>query len=110
MDFDLQLAKEESAENPVYYIQYAYARIASILRNAGELARDGGDVLLLTGEPELALVRKMLELPEVIEKAAANLEPGQTGKAKFICVSVRRPGLESPRQPFAMTRSSRFGD
>ena len=37
MDFDLQLAKEESSENPVYYIQYAYARIASILRNAGAL-------------------------------------------------------------------------
>jgi arginyl-tRNA synthetase len=75
MDFDLQLAKEQSAENPVYYIQYAYARIASILRNAGELAQEQGDVSLLTSEPELALIRKMIELPEVIEKAAAHLEP-----------------------------------
>lgn len=75
MDFDLQLAKEESAENPVYYIQYAYARIASILRNAGDVADQGGDVSLLSSEPELTLIRKMLELPEVIEKAARNLEP-----------------------------------
>ena len=75
MDFDLQLAKEESAENPVYYIQYAYARIASILRNAGDLADGTGDLPLLTGEPEQALLRKMIELPEIIEKAAANLEP-----------------------------------
>jgi arginyl-tRNA synthetase len=75
MDFDLQLAKEQSSENPVYYIQYAYARIASILRNAGALADGAGDVSLLTGAPELTLLRKMLELPEVIEKAAANLEP-----------------------------------
>ncbi len=75
MDFDLQLAKEESSDNPVYYIQYAYARIASIVRNAGALADGKGDVRLLTNAPELALVRKMLELPEVIEKAAANLEP-----------------------------------
>jgi arginyl-tRNA synthetase len=70
----LQLAKEESSENPVYYIQYAYARIASILRNAGE-AEGEADLSLLASEPELSLLRKMIELPEVIEKAAANLEP-----------------------------------
>lgn len=75
MDFDLQLAKEQSSENPVYYIQYAYARIASILRNAGALGDGKVDLSLLTGEPELTLMRKMLELPEIIEKAAANLEP-----------------------------------
>lgn len=75
MDFDLELAKEQSAENPVYYIQYAHARIASILRNAGTLADGTGDVSLLRSEPELTLIRKMLELPEVIEKAATNLEP-----------------------------------
>lgn len=75
MDFDLQLAKEQSSENPVYYIQYAYARIASILRNAGALAEGEPDLSLLTGEPELTLLRKMLELPEVIEKAAVTLEP-----------------------------------
>ena len=75
MDFDLQLAKEESSENPVYYIQYAHARIASILRNAGGSWQGRRDLSLLTGEPELTLLRKMLELPEMIEKAATHLEP-----------------------------------
>jgi arginyl-tRNA synthetase len=75
MDFDLQLAKEQSSENPVYYIQYAYARIASILRNAGDLLHAPVDVQLLKSEPELTLLRKMIELPEVIEKAAETLEP-----------------------------------
>jgi arginyl-tRNA synthetase len=77
MDFDLELAKKESSENPVYYVQYAHARIASILRLAAEEGIDysGGDVSLLTSEAELALIRQMLRLPEIIELAAKNLEP-----------------------------------
>jgi arginyl-tRNA synthetase len=77
MDFDLELAKKQSADNPVYYVQYAHARIASILRLAKEkrISSAGGDVSLLTAEPELALIRKMLLLPEVIEIAAQTLEP-----------------------------------
>ncbi len=77
MDFDLELAKKESSENPVYYVQYAHARIASILKLAGEEGLDfsDGDVSLLTGEPELALVRLMLQLPEIVEFAARTLEP-----------------------------------
>jgi len=77
MDFDLELAKKESSENPVYYVQYAHARIASILRLACEegLDQSSGDVTLLAEEPELALIRQMLRLPEVIELAARNLEP-----------------------------------
>ncbi len=77
MDFDLELAKKESAENPVYYVQYAHARIASILRLAREKGLDweGGDVSLLTAEPELALIRKMLLLPELVELVAVTLEP-----------------------------------
>jgi arginyl-tRNA synthetase len=75
MDFDLELAKQESPENPVYYIQYAYARIASILRYAGDVPAGSGDLSLLTSEPELTLIRKMVELPEEVEKAAATLEP-----------------------------------
>lgn len=77
MDFDLELAKRQSAENPVYYVQYAHARIASILRLAKERGIDfsQGDVALLTTEPELSLVRQMLQLPEVIEIVASNLEP-----------------------------------
>ncbi len=77
MDFDLELAKKESTENPVYYVQYAHARIASILRLArdGKIDFDDGDVSLLTSEPELALIRKMLLLPEVVELVADTLEP-----------------------------------
>jgi arginyl-tRNA synthetase len=77
MDFDLELAKKQSADNPVYYVQYAHARIASILRLAQEKGIDyaGGDISLLTTEPELALVRKMLLLPEMVEVVAQTLEP-----------------------------------
>jgi len=77
MDFDLELAKKQSAENPVYYVQYAHARIASILRLAQERGIDyrDGDVSLLTTEPELTLIRKMLLLPELVETIANTLEP-----------------------------------
>ncbi len=77
MDFDLELAKKESADNPVYYVQYAHARIASILRLAQEQNIDysKGDVKLLTHRAELDLIRKMMLLPEIIELAAQKLEP-----------------------------------
>ena len=77
MDFDLELAKKESADNPVYYVQYAHARIASILRLAQEKNTDysQGDVRLLTHDAELDLIRKMVSLPEIIELAAQKLEP-----------------------------------
>ncbi|MFC1967572.1 arginine--tRNA ligase [Chloroflexota bacterium] len=77
MDFDLELAKKQSADNPVYYVQYAHARICSILRLAGEKGLDGakGDVSRLNTEPELTLIRKMLLLPELIEMIARSLEP-----------------------------------
>jgi arginyl-tRNA synthetase len=79
MEFDLELAKKQSAENPVYYVQYAHARIAGILAQASERVADysGGDVSLLREEPELALVRKMLRLPELVEAIALTLEPHQ---------------------------------
>ena len=77
MDFDLELAKKQSADNPVYYVQYAHARIASILRLAQQRGIDyaDGDVPLLTTEPELTLIRKMLLLPEMVEVVAHTLEP-----------------------------------
>jgi len=77
MDFDLELAKKQSADNPVYYVQYAHARIASILRLAKEkgISYGDGDVSLLTTEPELTLIRKMLLLPEMVEIVAQTLEP-----------------------------------
>jgi arginyl-tRNA synthetase len=79
MDFDLDLAKAQSEENPVFYVQYAHARIASIQRYAEEQVRTGvaaeGDVSLLTHPAELALIRQMLRLPELVEEAATRLEP-----------------------------------
>src|SRR5579884_683531 len=66
MDFDLELAKRQSDENPVFYVQYAHARIAGILRNAAQagVSDEGGDVTLLTHPSELNLVRTILRLPE----------------------------------------------
>ncbi len=77
MDFDMELAKKQSVENPVYYVQYAHARIASILKVAQEKGAtdEGGDVSLLTTEPELTLIRRMLLLPELVETIALTLEP-----------------------------------
>jgi arginyl-tRNA synthetase len=77
MDFDLELAKKQSIDNPVYYVQYAHARIASILRLARQLAIDysDGDVSLLSTEPELILIRHLIMLPEIVERVAINLEP-----------------------------------
>ena len=77
MDFDLELAKKQSADNPVYYVQYAHARIASIIRLAQQRGIDyrDGDVSLLTTEPELTLIRKMLLLPEIVEVVVHTLEP-----------------------------------
>ena len=79
MDFDIELAKKQSAENPVYYVQYAHARIAGILTQAAERISDysEGDVSLLTHEAEQALIRKMLRLPELVESIALSLEPHQ---------------------------------
>ena len=77
MDFDLELAQRQSVENPVYYVQYAHARVAGILMFASERGIDyaDGDVSLLTHPAEMALVRKMLLLPELVESIAHTLEP-----------------------------------
>ena len=77
MEFDLELAKEESSENPVYYVQYAHARNAGILSLARERNIDwtNGDVSLLNDPSELALIRAMLRLPELVQQMALTLEP-----------------------------------
>ncbi len=71
IDFDIELAKKQSSENPVYYVQYAHARIASILRkaDAAGLATAASIEGLLAGEPESALARVVARLPEVVEDA-----------------------------------------
>ena len=80
LDFDLDLAKEKSNDNPVYYVQYAHARICSILRNAEEqgvsLPEPGGvDLNLLDLPEEKELIRHIAALPDVIEGAAISMEP-----------------------------------
>jgi len=77
MDFDLELAIKQSADNPVYYVQYAHARISSILRNAEEKGIDfaNGDTSLLIAEPELTLIRGMAKMPEIIETVALSHQP-----------------------------------
>ena len=76
LEFDLDLAKQQSSENPVYYVQYGHARICSILRLAEERNIDfsSGDVSILRDPTELSLINKMLELPDVIETSVGNLE------------------------------------
>ncbi len=73
IDFDIELAKKQSNENPVYYVQYAHARIASILRKAAEAGLSPADSVggILAGAPEAALARALVRLPEVVEDAAA---------------------------------------
>jgi len=77
MDFDIELAKRQSADNPVYYVQYAHARIASIIRLAQQRTVDWseGDVSRLRTEPELTLIRQLILLPEMIEEVANTLHP-----------------------------------
>ncbi|MSP23068.1 MAG: arginine--tRNA ligase [Dehalococcoidia bacterium] len=77
VDFDLELAKKQSDENPVYYVQYAHARIAGVLAKAKEqgLTSSGADSSLLTHEAEQTLLRRLLELPETEEKVLTDLAP-----------------------------------
>ena len=77
MEFDLELAKSQSLDNPAYYLQYAHARMCSILRIAEERGIDfsEADVTLLGEESEMMLIRQMLKLPETVELIAKTLEP-----------------------------------
>jgi arginyl-tRNA synthetase len=76
IDFDIELAKEQSSENPVFYVQYAHARIASILRKATAvgLRPDATVPKLLSGAPEAALARAVSRFPEIVEDAARDEE------------------------------------
>ena len=76
LDFDLDLAKKQDSDNPVYYVQYAHARISSIIRQAGDVPPLAEvDCSLLSDPAELALIRKIAELPGEIAYAASHLEP-----------------------------------
>jgi arginyl-tRNA synthetase len=81
LDLDLDLAREQSQENPVYYVQYAHARIASILKNAGEerveraKAADLGRLSVDLEPSERSLIKRMLELPAEVHEAAERRAP-----------------------------------
>jgi len=80
LDFDLELAKEQSSENPVYYVQYAHARISSILRTAEEEgvpipSVSEVDLSLIVHPSEIELIKKLADWPEEVERAAAGYEP-----------------------------------
>ena len=77
IDFDIELAKKQSAENPVYYVQYAHARCSSILRNAvgaGVAPDAAGAAALLHHPAEQTLIRHLLDLPDVVADAADRRE------------------------------------
>ncbi len=78
LDFDLDLAKKQSSENPVYYIQYAHARICSIFRQTAEVGLtvpDAPKFSMMTTAAEIDLINKIFEYPDEIEKAAAEFAP-----------------------------------
>ncbi len=85
LDFDMDLAKSQSADNPVYYIQYAHARICSIfrqLKEKGDSVPAAGecDLTLLQEPAELELIRKLVDFPVEIAEAAVNLEPNRLAR------------------------------
>ncbi len=78
LEFDLDLAKETSSENPVYYVQYAHARICSLFREARERGIEVPEVLSvkgLEGDEEIAILKKVLEFRDVVIESASSLEP-----------------------------------
>lgn len=76
LDFDLDLAVEESSKNPVFYVQYAHARICRVLEKMAEIgAKYEGGAISFTEEAELALIRKIAELPELVNEAASEYSP-----------------------------------
>jgi len=78
LNFDLKLAKEQSEENPVLYLQYAHARIASIIRYAesqGVSKTSTANPLLLAQPEELALMKSLVSFPDMVESCAAAYEP-----------------------------------
>ena len=86
LDFDLDLAKKKSNDNPVYYIQYAHARICSIFRQAEETKLVLGKapkLSLLTDESEIDLIKKIESYPEEVEKAAADYAPQRIARYSY---------------------------
>jgi arginyl-tRNA synthetase len=76
LDFDLEVAKKKTSENPVYYVQYAHARISSILSSSTvKLQTRGLDLALLKEPEELALIKKLWELFYILEACLKTIDP-----------------------------------
>ncbi|WP_026761257.1 arginine--tRNA ligase [Selenomonas ruminantium] len=91
LDFDLDLAKKKSNDNPVYYIQYAHARICSIFRQCKETGLSLSDkpkLSLLTDESEIDLIKKIEEYPEEIERAARDYAPQRIARYSYDLASA----------------------
>ena len=91
LDFDLDLAKSQSSDNPVYYIQYAHARICSIFRQAKEAGLTIGDAprfSLMNSTAEIDLINKIFEYPDEIEKAAKEYAPQRIARYVYDLAST----------------------
>ncbi len=91
LDFDLDLAKSQSSENPVYYVQYAHARICSIFRQAKEAGltfADAPKFSLMNSSAELDLINKIFEYPDEVEKAAVEFAPQRIARYVYDLAST----------------------
>jgi len=102
IDFDMDLAREQSDKNPVYYIQNAHVRCAGIFRRWLESGRAadahvGADLSLITGEHELRFLRKALELSELVQQVAATGEPHHLAFYAYELAATFHPAYENAR-------------
>ncbi len=106
LDFDFAKVTEQSKDNAVFYVQYAHARVCSVLRNGAELGRDvlNHDFLLLNDEAERHVIRRLAEYPKMLEGAALAHEPHRISFYLFELASdfhsLWNKGKESPQLRF----------
>jgi arginyl-tRNA synthetase len=75
LDFDLEVAKKHTSENPVYYVQYAYARICSILRQCGKIQKKNTDLTLLKEKEETKLIKKLWQFSYLLNICLGTQDP-----------------------------------
>lgn len=75
LDFDLDVAKKQTPENPIFYVQYAHARICSIIRSSTLTLKEDTDLSLLKEKEELALIKKALQFPSILNICYSTLDP-----------------------------------
>jgi arginyl-tRNA synthetase len=114
LDFDFAKVTEQSKDNPVFYVQYAHARICSVLRNAAGEGIDQGtvDFDLLTDEAEKAVIRRMAGYPRLLEAAAAAHEPHRISFYLYDLASdfhsLWNKGKESPQLRFILKEDAKL--